>query len=214
MALTVHGSEFATLEYQSGSNWIPVPGITSYAESGGEAPERDVVAFSGVAKRTGHPRLPSIEMNAVFAPAHSAWQALRTAADAGTVLKFRFTTKKETVEAITGTGNSVAIDLAGDVTFAGNKPDAKLMGPGQVIQIGGNSHVIDTVSDAGAVKVKPAPDPAVGATETYSIVLPSMRRAFNAAVRLAGLASIDSEGDMTTTLTLAPRTSLPNWEIV
>ena len=68
--LTAHGSEFAKFEYSSDNQvWNEIPGISGYTESGGEAPERDVVAFSGVAKRSGHPRVPSIELQAVYQPA-------------------------------------------------------------------------------------------------------------------------------------------------
>lgn len=74
---------------------------------GGEAPERDVVAFGGAAKRSGHPRVPSLELSAVYAPAHAAWKALRKASLERTVLKFQLTTPEEEVESITGVGNTV-----------------------------------------------------------------------------------------------------------
>ena len=218
--LTVHGSEFATLEYSSDGSWIEVPGITSYTESGGEAPERDVVAFSGVAKRSGHPRVPSIEMNAVYSPAHAAWRALRTFSFKGTLLQFRLITKKETFESISGPGNTVAIADTGVVTFAGTvQPNFAegVIGPGQVIEVNSKNYVIDSISDAATpvVKVKPAPDSAVTAKTPYAIVLPSLRRGpFRATIRVLGNSSLESEGDMSTTLTLAPRGQLSEWSIV
>ena len=215
---TAHGSEFAKLEYSDGSTWIQVPGINSYTESGGEAPERDIVTFDGVAKRSGHPRVPSIELNATYSPAHAAWKEIRTASIKGTLLDFRLTTKEETMKSITGPANTVAIALTGVVTFAGAiKPDVKLLGPGMVIKVGSSKYVIDSISDAATpvVTVKPAPSTAVPATSAYSIVLPSMRRGpFDARVRLAGNVSLESEGDMTTTVTLAPRAQLSEWSIV
>ncbi len=219
--LTVHGSEFATLEYSSdGSAWVEVPGISGYGESGGEAPERDIVAFSGVAKRSGHPRVPSIELSAAYTPAHAAWKALRGASLDGTLLRFRLTTKKNILEPITGTGNTVAIADTGIVTFAGTvKPNFNegVIGPGLVIEAGSENYVIDSVSDADTpvVTVKPAPASDVTAKEDYNIVLPSLRRGpFSATVRIVGNVSLESEGDMTTTLTLAPRGQLPEWSIV
>ncbi len=217
---TVHGSEFAKLEYSSdsGSTWIQVPGINSYTESGGEAPERDIVTFGGVGKRSGHPRVPSIELNATYSPAHAAWKAMRAASLKGTLLDFRLITKEEAVKSITGPSNTVAIADTGVVTFAGTvQPAVGLLGPGMVIKVGSKKFVIDSISDAATpvVKVKPAPASAETAKPTYSIVLPSMRRGpFDARVRLAGNVSLESEGDMTTTLTLAPRVQLSEWSIV
>ena len=218
--LTVHGSEFVKVEHESAGSWIEIPGISSYTESGGEAPERDIVAFSGVAKRSGHPRVPSIEMNAVYQPAHSAWRALRVASQAGTILRFRATTKEKKPFSLDKTGETVAIAATGVVTFAGSeKPDftSGQFGVGMVIEVGGEKYTIDSISSAATpvVKVAPAPDPAVGAARDYSIKLPSMRRGpFSATVRIVGNVSLESEGDMTTTLTLAPTAQLPEWSIV
>ena len=217
--LTVHGSEFAKFEYsQDNTEWSEIPGINGYTESGGEAPERDIVAFSGVAKRSGHPRAPSIELQAVYQPAHAAWKALRKASIQGKVLHFRMITNKETLFEIDKAGHTVAIAIDGTATFAGAvKPDFSeaQYGVGQVIEVGGGSHVIDSISDVGAVKVKPAPKTAVTAVTDYKVALPSLQRgSFAATVRIAGNVSLESEGDLTTTLTLAPRGQLPEWEIV
>ena len=219
--LTAHGSEFARFEYSSDNQvWNEIPGISGYTESGGEAPERDVVAFSGVAKRSGHPRVPSIELQAVYQPAHAAWKAMREASIDGEVLKFRMTTKEETFFAIDKTGHTVAIAATGVVTLAGAvKPDftEAQYGVGQVIKVGGSSYVIDSISGdtPPVVKVKPAPDSAAAAAMDYKVVLPSLQRGpFGATVRLADNVSLESEGDMTTTLTLAPRGRLPEWKIV
>ncbi len=92
-----------------------------------------------------------------------------------------------------------------------------LIAPGQVIKAGGEKYVIDSISEADppVVSVKPAPASAVSAASNYSIALPSLQRGpFKAAVRLAGNASLEAEGDLTATLTLAPRGHLPAWEIV
>ena len=220
--VTAFGSEFARLEYSSdsGSTWNKIPGIQGYTESGGEAPERDVVTFDGVGKKSGHPRVPSIEVSAAYSPAHTAWKAIRQASIKGTLLQFRFTTKKQEPSfTASGNANTVAIATTGVVTFAGTqKPDfaAGEIGLGMVIEVGTDNYIIDSISgDPIVVKVKPAPDSAVSATVSYKIVLPSLRRGpFGATVRLAGNVSLESEGDMTTTLTLAPRAHLPEWSIV
>ena len=220
--LTVHGSEFVKVEYASVSDatWKELPGVNSYSETGGDAPERDIVSFSGVAKRSGLTRVPSVEMNAVYQPAHAAWRAMRVAADKGTVLRFRVTTKEEERFAIDKTGHTVAIPVTGVVAFAGDdKPDFTTgeYGVGMAVKVGGKKHVIDSISDAATpvVKVAPAPGTPVGAATDYKIVLPSMRRGpFSATVRIVGNVSLESEGDMTTTLTLAPRAQLSEWEIV
>ena len=214
----VHGSEFSSVEYSSdqGSTWLKIPGIQSYSESGGEAPERDVVGFDGVAKRSGHLRIPTIEMSAVYSPVHAAWAALRDVALKGALLQFRLTTKKDDVDSQTGSTNTAAIATTGVVTFAGNEPEIEAAGvaPGQVLVVDSKNYVIDSISAAGVITVKPAPDSAIAAKENWKIILPSVRRTFAATVRLADRASLESEGDMTTTLTLAPRAQLPAWEIV
>lgn len=219
--VTAHGSEFAKFEYSSDNQvWNEIPGISGYTESGGEAPERDVVAFSGVAKRSGHPRVPSIELQAVYQPAHAAWKAMREASVGGKVLQFRMTTQEESLFAIDKAAHTVALATTGVVTLAGAvKPDftEAQYGVGQVIKVGGDNYVIDSISDDATpeVKVKPAPKTAVAAATDYEIVLPSLRRGpFGATVRIADNVSLESEGDMTTTLTLAPRGRLPEWKIV
>ncbi len=219
--VTVHGSEFVKVEYSPiGGDWKELPGINGYSETGGEAPERDIVAFSGVAKRSGHPRVPSVEMNAVYQPAHSAWRAIREAADKGTLLRFRVTTKEEERFAINDSAETVAIADTGVLTFAGDgKPNFKSSeyGVGMILKLGGENYVIDSVSDADTpvVTVTPAPASDVTAATDYKITVPSLRRGpFSATVRIVGNVSLESEGDMTTTLTLAPRGQLPEWSIV
>ncbi len=222
MGLTAHGSEFAKLEYSSdnGNSWNEIPGISGYTESGGEAPERDVVAFGGVAKRSGHPRVPSIEVNAVYSPSHPAWKAVRKASLDRDVLQFRLTTAEEDIFSVNSSGNTVAIAGTGVVTFAGTqKPNASEcpIVPGQAIKVGGKKYTIDSVSDANppVIKVKlESGDSAVTAVTNYSLVLPSLRRGpFDAAVRLAGNVSLELEGDLTTSLMLSPRRQLPEWAI-
>ena len=219
MGLTVHGSELVKLEYsKNGDAWSEIPGVSGYSESGGEAPERDVVAFGGVAKRTGHPRVPSIEVNAVYAPAHPAWKAVRKASLNRELLKFRLITPQEDLFSVNSSGNTVAIADTGVVTFAGtDKPSASegLVAAGQVVKVGGKKYVIDSINDDGKPVVKPAPDSAVSEATDYSIVLPKLRRGpFEATVRLAGNVSLETDGDLTTTLMLAPRSQLPEWAIV
>ena len=53
------------------------------------------------------------------------------------------------------------------------------------------------------------------AAGVYRIDIPSLRRGpFPAGIRIAGNASLEAEGDLTTTLSLAPQSQLPEWTVI
>ena len=195
-----------------------MPGVESVSLSGGEAPENDVVTFQGVAKVVGHPRVPSVQAQvSAYNPQHSAWREIATASRDRKALTWRFTTQEDAFYTASGAGNTAAIAATGVVTFAGTKPDFKSgqFGPGMSLKIGPDKYVIDAISDTGVVTVKPAPPAAVAAKQDYKIVNPALRLGpFIASVRSVGNIEMAAEGQLTTTLDLAPRSLLPDWGIV
>ena len=222
--LAVHTSELAKLEYSNdfGSNWSELPGVTGYSESGGERPERDVVGFGGVTKVTGLPRVPTVEINAVYPPLHAAWKKMRRAMEKGDEPTFRITTKERLTFAVTTAGNTVEVTVTtGLLAFAGSrKPDFKTAryAPGQVLVIGTTKYVIDRISGddppkAYVKKLDGTAAAAKAATINYKILTPGLQRSFPAAVRLTDRGSLDSESQLTTTLSLSPTGELPDWEI-
>lgn len=82
----------AIVEVLISGRWLEVPGTADASASGGDAPEADVPAYEGVAKATGHPRLPSISVNVPqYNPLHETFTELRK--QAGASLSFRLVTK-------------------------------------------------------------------------------------------------------------------------
>ena len=230
MGLVTVGSELAKLEYQKGGVWYRVPGVNSYRETGGEPPERDDAAFEGVSKRTGHARVPGIEMPAFYQPLHAAWQDLYQAALKKINYRFRLTTLQEQIFKA-DPDSRVAIAADGAVTFTvGELPDLtdRVYGPGLSILLkaaappdpAADSSLwwhLDTVDNEtatagkGAV-VRPVPSAAIAAVEYAGIYLAGAWRGsagFLAAVRLAGLMELSAEASAQTTLTISPRAPLP-----
>ena len=245
MGVNVHGSEFARLEYSAdgGATWYFIPGVSGYNETGGEAPERDSPAFEGVAKQSGLPRVPSIEMAALYSPAHASWRQLRAAALASDVFLFRLSTRGKSIEWITGDDNKASIvaaelnEIAIEVPVAptdanpARQLSRNLLSPGMVILLGDEPDdaaaialakyfVIDRIEgegpiSTGNIKLREVTPPrvAVAAMTPYSTWVPSLRRGpFAATIRIGGNAALENESDMTTSLTLAPRDQLPEWE--
>ena len=93
--ITLAESNFATLEFSAdGSTFTGLPFIGDISASGGEAPESDVVTFSGVGKVAGHPRVPSLSVTVPsYVPQHASWTAIRNALINRTSLTWRVTTK-------------------------------------------------------------------------------------------------------------------------
>ena len=220
MALTIISSENAKLEVSGdGSTFSALPFIGDISASGGEAPESDIVTFSGVGKLTGHPRVPSISVSIPsFVPNLSVWKTILDALSDRGSLSWRITTLEEELAARADAADTAAITETGAVTFAGDAPDfgaGTEFAIGMVIEVAGAKYTIDQISSEGAVTVEPAPEMAVAAQDDYKILNPSLRLGpFIAAVRSAGNFELPAEGALTTTLELAPRSQLPQWTVV
>jgi len=207
--LTVHGSENATLELLDGSDWVKIPGMTNYSETGGEAPTREVVAWEGSAQRVGSPRPPTVEFGMTASPAHRTWGKLRTAYTSTTSLQFRMTTKEESVFGPSSSGVTARVAAGGAVTLAGDGADfsSAEYAPGMILKVGAVNYVIDSISSTGEVKVTDEDGTsatASAAAATYQVLIPSLRRSFTARVSIADRISLENEGNMEATVTLAP----------
>ena len=217
MGLNFHSSEDGVVEVSndSGTTWVKIPGVNSYTETPSPAPERDVVAFEGVGKSIGHPRVPSVELSAIYSPMHKVWDTLRKALESRVLLRFRVTLKEDVFFAIDSAGKTVAIATTGVVSFAGvPKPDLseETFGPGGAIIVGSKAYIIKEISSAGVATVDPPPGSAVAAATDYKVVSPGIRRpSFVARVASVGdFALGDAEGELTTGVSLAPRGQLPD----
>ncbi len=201
------------LSADSGATWQFIPGTASVTESGGESPTREQVTFTGVNQITGKARPPTVEFSiAGYAAAHAVHQLLKARKESGALTHFRYTFEEQELQAVTGAPNTVAIATTGVVTFAGDSPDftEAQFGPGVAIKVGSKYYVVDTISSSGAVKVAPAPNAAVSATASYSIVVPGLQRpSFPARIQTFDNISADSESQVATTLSVAPIASLP-----
>jgi len=210
-------SEGLVLEYQSGANWITIPGIVDYAESGGAAPTRDVVPISGgVGKRVGRARVPTVTFNAFQLPTHPAWAAMRAAKVDETTLTFRITTQEQVL--FVGGAGRAAIATTGAVTLSvGPYPsiDGNAIGPGDVLVIGSTPYTVSAIDDskavsaAGFITVSPAPASAVAAA-AYKISIPGVRRGpFSSRVIDTDQWSIAAESELQAALVLQPFGQLP-----
>ena len=229
--LTSFAAEGSKVQVLDGNAYIDIPGIASWAESGGDAPTREIVAFEGVASRTGRARPQNIECEvSSYLPHHRAWQIIREAvADAGTLSFQLFTPAAATILAETASGITAALvkDDA-TVTFAGSSsPDlsTSTFAPGMVLKIKGDTknYVIQSIVDNSTAVTKvtmevfegdAAPGTAVSA-EVYSIIIPQLRRGpFAAQIVNADKATLRAEADLAATLTLQPTGLLPEFSIV
>ena len=229
--LTSFAAEGSKVQVLVGSAYMDIPGIASWAESGGDAPTREIVAFEGVASRTGRARPQNIECEvSSYLPHHIAWQTIREAVnDAGTLSFQLFTPAASTILAETSSGLTVAFTKDdGTATFAGSgSPDlsTSTFAPGMVIKVKGDtkSYVIQSITDDSSSVTKVAievlesgiaPASAVSA-EVYSIIIPQLRRGpFSAQIVNADKATLRAEADLAATLTLQPTGLLPEFVIV
>ena len=170
---------------------------------------------------TGNVSPPTIEFAiAAYVPLHDTNRVLRDALINNTVLEFRYRVPGQTLATISGAGNTVGIAAnTGVVTFAGQaKVDftGEAYGPGISIKpAGGNTrYIVDTISDAGAVTVKPAPDAAVAPVVGYEIEVPPIYRpAFPARVMTFDNVEAGSESSLATSLGIAPQAILPRMTV-
>lgn len=211
-------TEGATVEMSlDESTWSELLGASSYTESGGEAPTRESVDFQNVIQIVGKARPATVELNiANFGNfAMKVWRDIRAARDSQSLLNWRVTFPGRILVPQTEASQTVAVTTAGATTFAGTEAQNFTSGDfseGNVIVVGNNNLVIESISNNGVVTVSP-PSSAISATR-YSIVEPGMRIQFKAAVQNFGNLTADSEGQVTTTLSLAPRRTLPAPTIV
>ena len=117
--ITLAESNFAKLEFsRDGATFHVLPFIGDISASGGEAPENDVVTFSGVGKVTGHPRVPSLSITVPsYVPQHSTWVVIRDALIKRKPLTWRITTVEQDLYNVADT--MAAINRAGVVTYNG-----------------------------------------------------------------------------------------------
>ena len=236
--LAVVGSESSVLEYQiADGTWKFVPGISSWTESGGDAPTRDVVAFEGVGSKTGRQRPQTIECEvSAYAPQHPGWKFLRNAAVNKTVIRVRLTTLKEDIyQGVDGKNRTIAIATTGLVTVDGafTEPDFKssTFAPGMAIKIKGDNtnyiiEYIDGINENAAdeemgltdtvpMRVSPKPDSDVAANDEFSVIIPALRRGpFAAEIVTTDNSTLAAEGDLSSGLTLRPKSLLPEWTVV
>ena len=219
-------SDNSILEVKVAGSWTKVPGASGWTESGGAAPERDIVAFEGVSSRSGRVRPPSIEIAVTaYLPYHASWQAIRAAALAKTPMEFRITTPEEVLfeEKRTSGGPQLAISNGAlTVSSADDFPDLTELqyADGIVLQITpgrkANGYVLTALakSSATATAFKSADATVNEAAAPYRILIPSLRRGpFTALILNADLVTLQSEGEMASSLTLKPFNFLPAWEI-
>ena len=246
--LAVIGSESSVLEYQdSGGKWRFVPGISSWTESGGDAPTRDVVAFEGVGSKTGRQRPQTIECEvAAYAPQHPGWKYMRAAAVAKTVIRVRLTSLKEVIYKGTAEAKNRTIAIAETTGLVTTKAVAQgpaepdftesTFAPGMVIEIGNDRYTIAYIkgintnaADEEQGLTNPANDgigvimrvtaagaiAAVAATGVYNVVIPALRRGpFAAEIVTTDNSTLAAEGDLSSGLTLRPKSLLPEWTVV
>lgn len=210
-ANNVYRARDAKLEYQpeGSTDWVEVQGVQSISLSGGQPDSEDITTFAGTTTIVGSPSGPTVECGVLANPLHRSWQDLIDYASAGKSTTFRIVTKGSgDLFTASGSSNTVAIATSGRVTFAGTGPDfsTNKYAPGNVISYSSTNHVIEKIEKSGSnytVDVHPAPNPAVGATQNYKVRQPDVRRGpFTGAVSAAGLDSLDSGGQLQTTLTI------------
>ena len=238
--LGVIGSESSVLEYQDAAGaWHFVPGVSSWTESGGDAPTRDVVAFEGVGSKTGRQRPQTVECEvAAYMPNHPAWKYMRNAAVAKTVIRVRLTTLAEELYKQTA-GKTLAVPALGVgaygvATVAGNgdfDPTSSNFAPGMEVVIGTKRYTIAYIkginTEAAEDKLVADATPwylyngtgvaidAETADPAFSIVIPALRRGpFAAEIVTTDNSTLAAEGDLSSGLTLRPKSLLPEWTVV
>ena len=216
MGLVTYPSENVKVEVSSdGTMWAEVPGISDYTESGGEAPTREVVAFQGTKQSVGKPRPQTIELTAT-APVllHPTWKLITNAYRNNLTINVRVDFPDQILRSISPSGTTAAISAAGAVTFAGpdeSRPDFTKddFNVGDAIRIGNVDYLVVSAATATSVMVV-APSSGITAT-VYSIVTPPIRIGpYLARVSTAGNRSLASESDLSTSVSLAAISPLPD----
>lgn len=207
--------------FDGGAKWLEITGPTSYTESGGEAPTRQISTLRGNRQRSGKPGIPTVAIECIPQPHMRFWKQAKSFAFDGKSLQIRATSKdSDAILALTKGGNTAEVAAnTGNVTFAGDDPDLSNVAPGDIITIGSTKYIIDSFTDKDDMVVTDAkgelPSDAKAAGN-YQVDSPKIRRPPYPA-RITNppdllSASVDSE--VSTTLNLAPTGNLPDIEVV
>ena len=209
----------STLEVSSdGTNYFEIPGISAIRIDKPEAASTTYRALEGVLTELSEADIGNISIDIIsYLPGTESWDIVDTAATANTSLNWRITTSGETLLPATTGADKAAIDTAGAVTFAGEKPDFtnnKFL-VGHAIKIGSDYHVISSIDITGAVTTVKTKKPASAVVSAlYSIVMPKYRWSWVGRVATAGGVSITENAPMASTLTITPNTQLAKPSIV
>jgi len=222
MGIAVFPSEETQLQYQKGSEWLTIPGVSSYRETGGDAPTREVVGFEATATLTGRRRVPTVECDvASYSPHTTAWRDIRKASDDQSFLRFRLRMSPATIFSKI-TGVQFTTSGVGEVTVTGaGRPDLNSddYAPGLIFVRDDDStfYIIDSIVDADTLKVVDSGGGVIAANsvssaEEFSIRRPALIRGpFSAKVATTDRAQIGSESNLITSIRLQPNAELPPW---
>ena len=210
-----------TLELYNGTAWIEVPGVADVSASGGEAPETDIVTFEGVAKATGHARVPSFSVQVpLYNPLVAAFRYMRD--NAGSRISFRLTTEESVVQdfgsttlaIVANTGvATLSINTAAG-SFAGWEKDDRVK-IGMVIKpdSGSDRYTLESITSNTEAVVSGVSSNVSPAASTFELVIPALRDSFVGTVRSGSSYELPAEGGMNKTLSITPTGPLENWSI-
>ena len=136
---------------------------------------------------------------------------------------------------MTGAKDAFVISIAanGD-PGAVDEPDfqSSTFAPGMVIEIGAKRYTIEYIKGINTnaaqdalldgnngigniLLVSPAIDPALAAVDIYTVAIPALRRGpFAAEIVTTDNSTLAAEGDLSSGLTLRPKSLLPEWTVV
>jgi len=205
-----------------GTTWAEIPFIGDISASPGSTPENDIIAFSGVGKVRGKPRVPSLSVTVpAYVPVIPVWDTLRTAGQASNFILFRLTTAERLIASGSDGKSEIAItSSSGVVTASGTDKidfDDDEYNVGLVIKDTGNSknYVLASFDSNDAPVVDPKPATNLAATHEFKIVIPSLRIQFNGQPSDPNENfAMPAEGALNTNFDITLRSVLPNWAIV
>ena len=223
--------EDALCEYSTdgGSNWREMLNVASLQT---EIAEKQTTTVSSLRTIRAYTTEPTDIGDATFELSaylpHTRFAADMVASrQLGSSVSFRVTTLERAIYGKrASTPATAAIATTGVVTLAGDNPanfakDDRIA-PGSALKIGGKYYIIDSidVTEAGALdgadalKVYPAPNPAVAAA-AYDVVTPSLRAEFTGEVKNFGASTGQRDGAYSTQLIVTPTAALIDiWDAV
>lgn len=226
MGLITRSADGSIVRYGLSNDALHViPNLSAGNVTGGEAPNREDVAFSGVAQKTGRLRPQQVEGQGFSIPDHPSWDDLQTHAEAQTVLWFQFELPGEdNVWVNSDASATVGFDAMGKFLLSADGtpplPNNDAFGPGQSFSLtdavdGKTLWPIDRVvasgADAGFYRRTKSAVAAEAQTGGYKIILPKLTRTFRARVANVAAEQAEADGSVTTPLNLAPVGRLPKW---